>query len=102
EAHSRVIVGWRVAAPNAHRHGSRRGGDGSLVARRDVDRPAVYSNAGSQFTSIRYGERLAEIGAVPSIGTVGDSFDRSGRDSDRLLNKRTHPWIRPTGAVENR
>ena len=24
-----------------------------------------------QFTSIRYGERLAEIGAVPSIGTVG-------------------------------
>ncbi len=23
----------------------------------------------------RYGERLAEIGAVPSIGTVGDSYD---------------------------
>ncbi len=31
----------------------------------------------SQFTSIRYGERLAEIGAVPSIGTVGDSFDNA-------------------------
>jgi putative transposase len=30
-----------------------------------------------QFTSIRYGERLAEIGAVPSIGTVGDSFDNA-------------------------
>ena len=29
------------------------------------------------FTSIRYGERPAEIGAVPSIGTVGDSFDNS-------------------------
>ena len=28
-----------------------------------------------QFTSIRYGERLAEIGATPSIGTVGDSYD---------------------------
>ena len=26
---------------------------------------------------IRYGERLAEIGAVPSIGTVGDSFDNA-------------------------
>ena len=25
-----------------------------------------------QFTSIRYGERLAELGARPSIGTVGD------------------------------
>jgi transposase InsO family protein len=30
-----------------------------------------------QFTSIRYGERLAEIGAVPSIGTVGDSYDNA-------------------------
>jgi len=33
-----------------------------------------HSDAGSQFTSIRYGERLAEIGATPSIGTVGDSY----------------------------
>jgi putative transposase len=31
-----------------------------------------HSDAGSQFTSIRYGECLAEIGAVPSIGTIGD------------------------------
>lgn len=30
-----------------------------------------------QFTSTRYGERLAEIGAVPSIGTVGDSYDNA-------------------------
>ena len=36
-----------------------------------------HSDAGSQFTSIRYGERLAEIGAVPSIGTVVDSFDNA-------------------------
>jgi putative transposase len=26
---------------------------------------------------IRYGERLAEFGAVPSIGSVGDSFDNA-------------------------
>jgi putative transposase len=26
---------------------------------------------------IRYGERLAEIGAIPSIGTVGDSYDNA-------------------------
>ena len=31
----------------------------------------------SLFTSIRYGERLAEIGATPSIGTVGDSYDNA-------------------------
>lgn len=30
-----------------------------------------------QYTSIRYGERLAEIGAVPSIGTVADSYDNA-------------------------
>jgi hypothetical protein len=34
----------------------------------------------SQFTSIRYGERLAEIGALPSIGTVGDSTTRRRRN----------------------
>jgi putative transposase len=39
--------------------------------------PLCHSAAGSQLTSIRYGERLAEIGAVPSIGTVGDSFDNA-------------------------
>ncbi len=33
-----------------------------------------HSDAGSQFTSLRYGERL---GAVPSIGSVGDSFDNA-------------------------
>jgi hypothetical protein len=40
-----------------------------------------HSDASGQFRSIRYGERLAEIGAVPAIGTavrtVGDSFDNA-------------------------
>jgi putative transposase len=30
-----------------------------------------------QFTSVRWGERLAELGAVPSIGSVGDSYDNA-------------------------
>ncbi|MDP9335150.1 MAG: IS3 family transposase [Actinomycetota bacterium] len=37
----------------------------------------IHSDQGTQFTSIRYGERLAELGAVPSIGTVGDSYDNA-------------------------
>ena len=36
-----------------------------------------HSDAGSQFTSVRWGERLAELGAVPSIGSVGDSYDNA-------------------------
>lgn len=31
----------------------------------------------AQYTSIRYSERLADIGALASIGTVGDSYDNA-------------------------
>ena len=34
-----------------------------------------HSDAGSQYTALRYTERLADVGAVASIGTVGDSYD---------------------------
>jgi putative transposase len=36
-----------------------------------------HSDAGSQYTSVAYTDRLAEIGAAPSIGTVGDSYDNA-------------------------
>jgi hypothetical protein len=49
-----------------------------------------HSDAGSQFTSIRYGERLAEIGAVPSIGTVGDSYDTPSKMM--LVGVGSHAW----------
>ena len=59
-----------------------------------------HSDAGSQFTSVRYGERLAEIGAVPSIGSVGDSFDNALAETVNGYYKceliygpaRTGPW----------
>jgi putative transposase len=51
-----------------------------------------HSDAGSQFTSVRYGERLAELGAVPSIGSIGDSFDNALAESlDRCLQGRARP-----------
>jgi putative transposase len=34
-----------------------------------------HSDAGSQYTALRYTERLAEVGAIASTGTVGDSYD---------------------------
>jgi putative transposase len=34
----------------------------------------AHSDRGSQYTSLRYGERLAEAGISPSVGSVGDSF----------------------------
>jgi putative transposase len=47
----------------------------------------THSDAGSQYTSIRYGERLNEIGAVPSIGSVGDSHDNALAESVNSLYK---------------
>ncbi len=41
----------------------------------------------AQFTSLRYGERLAEIGAVPSIGSVGDSYDNALAEAVNALYK---------------
>jgi putative transposase len=37
----------------------------------------AHSDRGSQYTSIRYAERLAEAGIAPSVGSVGDSFDNA-------------------------
>ncbi|ORA71868.1 transposase [Mycolicibacter kumamotonensis] len=77
DAFSRMIVGWRVAANMRTTMVL----DAIEMARwsRGNTLPGLrcHSDAGSQFTSIRYGERLAEIGAVPSIGTVGDSYDNA-------------------------
>lgn len=30
-----------------------------------------------QYTALRYSERLADVGAIASIGTVGDSYDNA-------------------------
>lgn len=37
-----------------------------------LDELTCHSDAGSQYTSIAYTERLEDIGAAPSIGTIGD------------------------------
>ena len=74
---SRMIVGWRVAP---HMRTTMildaiemaRWSRGTRLAGL-----RCHSDAGSQFTSVRYGERLAEIGATPSIGTVADSYDNA-------------------------
>jgi putative transposase len=79
---SRMIVGWRVAS---HMRTTMvldaiemaRWSRGTQLEGHRFQGLRCHSDAGSQFTSIRYGERLAEIGAVPSIGTVADSYDNA-------------------------
>ncbi len=100
DAHSRMIVGWRVASHMRTTMVL----DAIEMARwsRGNTLPGLtcHSDAGRQFTSIRYGERLAEIGAAPSIGTIGDSFDNALAETVNGYYKaeliygpaRTGPW----------
>ena len=47
-----------------------------------------HSDRGVQYTSIRYGERLGEIGAVRSVGSKGDSYDNAAAEAVNSLYKR--------------
>jgi putative transposase len=88
DAFSRRIVGWRVASNMRTQMVL----DALEMARRSrgVDRFAglvTHADAGSQFTSVRFTERLDEIGARPSIGTVADSFDNALAETTNGLYK---------------
>jgi len=85
---SRRIVGWKAArsmtkdlvvdaldmAAWTRRHTSLKG----LIC---------HSDAGSQYTSIAYTDRLADIEAMPSIGTIGDSYDNALAETTNGLYK---------------
>jgi len=78
DVYSRRIVGWKAARTM---HASLVVDALNMAAwtRRGIDIEGVicHSDAGSQYTSIAYTDRLEEIDAAPSIGTVGDSFDNA-------------------------
>lgn len=88
DAFSRRIVGWRVAANmktdmvlDALEMARRSRGSRRLVGL------VAHADAGSQFTSVRFTERLEEIGARPSIGTVADSYDNALAETTNGLYK---------------
>src|ERR671916_2933786 len=77
---SRRIVGWRLDTsmrtdlPLDALDMAIWGRDGG-----PLDGLVHHSDRGSQYTSIRYTERLIEAGATPSVGSVGDSYEVSRR-----------------------
>jgi len=91
-----MIVGWRAS-------GSLRTDlaldalEQALWARGDIDGLVHHSDCGSQYLSIRYTERLAEAGVVPSVGSVGESYDNAIAETVIGLYKtevirRRGPW----------
>jgi len=97
DAFSRAIVGWRVAA-SLHAELALDALEMALHARGAALSGLVHhSDRGVQYLAIRYTERLAEAGAVTSVGSRGDSYDNALAESVIGLFKaeliaRQGPW----------
>ena len=76
DVYSRMVVGWRSAASMSTPL-VMDALEMAVFSRRLqlIDGVIAHSDAGSQYVSVSYTERLAEIGARPSIGSIGDSYD---------------------------
>ena len=102
---ARRIVGWRVSASLATDF-VLDALEQAIYDRRDtgVEDLVHHSDRGTQYLSMRYTDRLAEVGIAPSVGSRGDSYDNALAESIIGLFKteaiqRKGPW-RHLEAVE--
>ena len=74
DCYSRMIVGWQLAT-----HMRTELVLDALEMANGLRRPnaglVAHTDRGSQYTSVRYSERLEELGIAPSIGSKGDAYD---------------------------
>jgi transposase InsO family protein len=100
---ARRIIGWR-ASRSMHAELVLDALEQAVWSRSGISGVVHHSDRGSQYLSIRYTERLAEVGAQPSVGSVGDSYDNAlaetviGLYKTELIHRRG-PW-RNLEAVE--
>jgi transposase InsO family protein len=77
DVYSRAIVGWQIA-DHLRTELVLDALEMAIWRREHPDGALVHhSDAGCQYTSLRYGERLVEAGIAASIGSVGDSYDNA-------------------------
>ncbi len=97
DVYSRYIVGWQ-ASRSLRTDLALDALEQALWMRRGpFDGLVHHSDRGVQYLSIRYIERLAEVGAVSSVGSRGDSYDNALAESVNGLYKaelvhRRGPW----------
>ena len=76
DCYSRMIVGWQLAT-----HLRTDLVLDALEMASGLRRPApgliAHTDRGSQYTSIRYTDRLDELGAAPSVSSRGDAYDNA-------------------------
>jgi putative transposase len=100
---ARRIVGWRVA--NSLKTDLVLDAlEQALWSRTGTQGLIHHSDRGCQYLSVRYTERLAEVGVDSSVGCVGDSYDNALAETINGLYKtelirRGGPW-RNVDAVE--
>ncbi len=88
DACSRFVVGWQ-ASRSLRTDLALDALEMALWARRAARLEGLihHSDRGVQYLAIRYTERLAEAGAVPSVGSRGDSYDNALAESFNGLYK---------------
>jgi putative transposase len=98
DVYSRRIVGWR-ASTSLRADLALDALEMAIWSRRgdDLDGLVHHSDRGVQYLSIRYTDRLAEAGAVTSVGSKGDSYDNALAEAVNGLFKaelirRRGPW----------
>ena len=97
EVAGKAVVGWR-ASRSLRTELALDALEQALWARKGpFDGLVHHSDRGVQYLSIRYTERLAEAGAVTSVGSRGDSYDNALAESVIGLYKaelvhRRGPW----------
>ena len=98
DAFSRYIVGWRVST-TLRADLALDALEMAIWARQPSPEDGLvhHSERGVQYLSIRYTERLAEAGAVTSVGSRGDSYDNALAETVMGLHKtelirRRGPW----------
>jgi putative transposase len=100
DAYSRAIVGWRVAT-TLRATLALDALEMAIWARQGVDAGLEdlvhHSDRGVQYLSVRYTQRLADQGAVASVGSRGDSLDNALAEAVNSLYKaelisRRGPW----------
>lgn len=98
DAYSRAIVGWRVAT-TLRAELALDALEMAIWTRQDagLDGLVHHSDRGGQYLAIRYTQRLADQGAVTSVGSRGDSYDNALAEAVNSLYKaeligRHGPW----------
>ena len=98
DAFARRIVGWR-ASSSLRSDLALDALEQALYDRQEdsAERLVHHSDRGVQYLSIKYTERLAQVGIEPSVGSKGDSYDNALAESVIGLFKtevirRRGPW----------